>query len=118
MHPSFAAHPSRFQIPPGRRDKETQESHSRLCRLQLGAASVRTWEQAPVKSKQALGLIAEAGLCQEIRKTAAESNEMPSDFSMPSVTRFRGRVRIWLGALGPMGWAGRPNGGAATRDDD
>lgn len=107
MHPSFAAHPRDFKFRQAGRAGGIKKPGVPLVLCRLDAASVQTWEQAPVKSKQALGLIAEAGLCQEIRKTAAESNEMPSDFSMPSVTRFRGAVRIWLGAMGPMGkgWA-------------
>lgn len=125
MHPSFAApplppfHPRDFKFrQAGRQGAEIKESHSYLPTRRC-QCSVAIWERAPVKSKQALGLIAEAGPCQEIRNTAAESNEMPSDFSMPSVTRFRGIGRIWLGALGPGGQLKAPRMmGAATRDDD
>lgn len=41
---------------------------------------------------------------------------MPSDFSMPSVTRFRGAGRIWLGAVGAS-WDGLAQAWTVKRAD-
>lgn len=123
MHPSFVAHtPSATQPnpnwPPDFKFRQAggikKTSVPLHCRLDT--AIVQKWKWAPVKSKQALGLIAEAGLCQEIRRTGPKSNEVPSDFSMPSVTRFRGAGRIRDGLRRPHGQTA--DRGAGTRDVD